>query len=174
MKFYWPLYHCAKKVLNITNNSFKIIQYFEKFTQYLLKIEYDLRKFYLLCVVFWNTLVHIVSIWLSKEKYKSDLVYDTVLHLIKIITKFLNVIGYYQPNLDTYRIYVHIMLVIGQCQHIMPKYVDSNSHVHMQLYLFYENVYIRCLVSLLNFVILWVNSSQNFVIQFSINILSHD
>ena len=159
--------------MNITNNSFKIIQYFEKFTQYLLKIEYDLRKFYLLCVVFWNTLVHIVSIWLSKEKYKSDLAYDTVLHLIKIITKFLNVIGYYQPNLDTYRIYVHIMLVIGQC-HIMPKYVDSNSHVHMQLYLFYENVYIRCLVSLLNFVILWVNRSQNFVIQFSINILSHD
>ena len=148
-----------------------MILHFEKFTQYLLKI--DLRKFYLLCVVFWNTLVHIVSIWLSKEKYKSDLVYDTVLHLIKIITKFLNVIGYYQPNLDTYRIYVHIMLVIGQC-HIMPKYVDSNSHVHMQLYLFYENVYIRCLVSLLNFVILWVNRSQNFVIQFSINILSHD
>lgn len=94
--------------------------------------------------------------------------------LLKTITKFLNVIGYYQPNLDTYRIYVHIMLVIGQCQHIMPKYVDSNSHVHMQLYLFYENVYIRCLVSLLNFVILWVNRSQNFVIQFSINILSHD
>ena len=160
--------------MNITNNSFKIILPFEKFTQYLLKIEYDLRKFYLLCVVFWNTLVHIVSIWLSKEKYKSDLVYDTVLHLIKIITKFLNVIGYHQPNLDIYRICVHIMLVIGQCQHIMPKYVDSNSHVHMQLYLFYENVYIRCLVSLLNFVILWVNRSQNFVIQFSINILSHD
>ena len=94
-----------------------MILHFEKFTQYLLKI--DLRKFYLLCVVFWNTLVHIVSIWLSKEKYKSDLVYDKVLHLIKIITKFLNVIGYHQPNLDTYRICVHIMLVIGKCQHIM-------------------------------------------------------
>ena len=72
MKFSWPLYHCAKKVLNITNNSFKIILHFEKFIQYLLKIEYDLRKFYLLCVVFWNTLVHIVSIWLSKEKYKLE------------------------------------------------------------------------------------------------------
>ena len=119
-----------------------MILHFEKFTQYLLKIEYDLRKFYLLCVVFWNTLVHIVSIWLSKEKYKSDLVYDKVLHLIKIITKVLNVIGYHQPNLDTYRICVHIMLVIGQCQHIMPKYVDNKSHVHMQLSLFYENVYI--------------------------------
>ena len=107
-----------------------MILHFEKFTQYLLKTEYDLRKFYLLCVVFWNTLVHIVSIWLSKEKYKSDLVYDTVLHLIKIITKFLNVIGYHQPNLDIYRICVHIMLVIGQCQHIMPKYVDSKSRAH--------------------------------------------
>ena len=52
-----------------------MILHFEQFTQYLLKI--DLRKFYLLCVVFWNTLVHIVSIWLSNEKYKSDLVYDT-------------------------------------------------------------------------------------------------
>ena len=111
-----------------------------------------------------------------KLLYQIDI---TIKLLIKTLTKFLNVIGYHQPDLSTNRtVYVHVTLVIERCNRIVKETVNTSclcewtEHVmctscflsfHLVNCFFFFNFmkkFNQCLVSFSNFVIVWLISNR--------------